>query len=295
LSFRKQGDQSDGAEKAKSDERSTKAKASKAGRDGSGKQSRAGAKPGKGAPVGKKTPGKRRAAKRAARGNKPKKRRAGGLARLDDGLVFVLSYPLRVRILASLKVEGDGSAADLGRRLNCSTYNANYHLKVLRKYGCAEIIKVEQVRGVDKKIYRAKVGVEFPTEILEVLPPAVHGLVVTAVLMTSFNDAEVALVTQAYEDRPESHASWSNLRLDERGWNELLKVVDGALVAGKKIEKAAKLRLEKEDEGGLTVSLNMSSFVLPDDAPPLEERLRVDAVRRRVKGKSRLQHAPDQD
>ena len=221
-------------------------------------------------------------------------KRRSGLARLDDGLVFVLSHPLRVRMLASLKIEGDASASELSERLNCSKYNTSYHMKVLRKYDCVEFVRKEKVRSVEKRIYRAKIAVEFPTEIWEALPPAVQGIVVTAVLMTSFSDAELALISHAYEDRPESHASWSNIQVDLPAWLAILKVVDGVLPAVKAIEEEAKDRIKaaSPDLPVMTVSLNMSAFVLPEDAIAVEDRLPVKKVAKRIKGKRSLKHDP---
>lgn len=235
---------------------------------------------------------KRKAPKKASRASKKKEQRKSGLARLNDGLLFVLSNPLRVRMLASLRVEGEASASDLARRLGCSKWNADHHMKVLKKYDCVEFVRSEPVRALEKKIYRAKVGIEFPTEIWEALPTPIQGMVLNSVFMTSFNDVEVALVSRAYEDRPESHASWSNLELDEEGWRQVLKLVDGALVAAKKIEKAAKGRMGDRDPD-LTVSLNMSSFVLPEDAASIEETMRTRATKNRDNGKKLLRHKPE--
>lgn len=237
-----------------------------------------------------KAKGKTQKSKSSKKGKSAK--RKSGLARLDDGLVFVLSHPLRVRMLASLKIEGDASAKELCERLNCSKYNTSYHMRVLRKYDCVELVRTEKVRSVEKRIYRAKIAVEFPTEIWDALPPAVQGMVVAAVFMTSYSDTEIALISRAYEDRPESHASWSNPVVDIPGWLALLKLVDGVLPAAKRIEEEAKDRIEAAggDISVLTVSLNMSAFVLPDDAAAIEERLPVRKVAKRIKGKQSLRH-----
>lgn len=236
-------------------------------------------------------------AKTQKKGNSEKRKtakRKSGLAKLDDGLVFVLSHPLRVRMLASLKTDGDASAKDLCERLNCTKYNASYHMRVLRKYDCVELVRKEKVRSVEKRIYRAKIAVEFPTEIWDELPPEVQGIVVSAVFMTSYSDAEIALISRAYEERPESHASWSNPVLDIPGWLAVLKLVDEVLPAVKEVEEEAKDRIEAAggDLPVVTVSLNMSAFVLPEDAPAIQERLPVKKVAKKVKGKRSLKHVP---
>ncbi|HET7444943.1 MAG TPA: helix-turn-helix domain-containing protein [Solirubrobacterales bacterium] len=223
-----------------------------------------------------------------------KRKKGGGLSRLDDGLVAVLSHPLRVRMLASLKTDGDASAMDLSRRLNCTKHNAAYHMKVLKKYDAVELVRVEQRGSTAKRVYRAKVAVEFPTEIWDTLPPVVQGMVIAAVFMTSYADAEVALVDRVYEHRPESHASWSNLEVDEEGWREILKLTDGALAATKTVLERVQARREAagDDQPLLKVSLNMSAFILPPDARPAAERVRVEDVAKRIEGKDSLKHSP---
>jgi predicted ArsR family transcriptional regulator len=216
-----------------------------------------------------------------------------GLARVDDGLVFVLSHPLRVRMLSALSAE-EGSASDLAERLNTNTWSTSYHMDVLKKYGCVEFVRDEKVRGFIKSIYRAKIEVNFPKEVWEELPPSVQQMVVAAVFMTSFSDAETALMSRAYEQRPESHASWSNLEVDEQGWLEIVKTMNQALEQSQKIEEEAKARLTtSKDDQILTVSLNLSTFVLPEDAQEIESRLSNSRARRRAKETSSLQHGRD--
>ena len=298
MSPRNEGRSDDGGEKRASPSRNAKAselsKSDRKSANGRDKKQAAAAKA-KAPPVRPKkakagaSTGK--APRNGTRATRERREQKSGLARLDDGLLFVLSNPLRVRMLASLRVEGEGSASDLARRLGCSKWNAGHHMKVLKKYDCVELVRIEPVRAVEKKVYRAKVGIEFPTEIWEALPTPIQGMVLNSVFMTSFNDVEVALVSRAYEDRPESHASWSNLELDDEGWRQVLKLVDGALVAAKKIEEAAKRRIGERDPD-LLVSLNMSSFVLPEDAASIAETMRTRAQKGRANGEKLLRHKP---
>jgi len=223
---------------------------------------------------------------------KRKRRGQSGLGRVDDGMLYVFSHPLRVRMIAELNEE-DGSASDLAKRLSVKTYNADYHLKKLLEYDCVEVVKRVRVRGTQKTIYRAKVKVEFPQGIFESLPSSVQKLVLAAVFMTSASDAQVALLADVFEKRPESHASWTNLKLDEQGWQELVERVDSILLAGKEIEAGARERLDDQDEEPLIVSLNLSAFVLPEGVDPVEARVAADQVREKIEGRRSLRHLVD--
>jgi predicted ArsR family transcriptional regulator len=208
---------------------------------------------------------------------------------VDDGMLYVFAHPLRVRMLAELNEE-DGSPSDLAKRLRVETYHTDYHMKKLLKYDCVEVVKRVKVRGTEKTIYRAKTKVEFPAELWGRLPPSVQKLVVAAVFMTSSSDAQVALLSDVFEKRPESHASWTNLRLDEQGWQELVADVDAVLTRAVQNQDRAKKRLEKRDEQPMVVSLNLSTFVLPDGVDPVEARVAASQVKEKVEGRHSLRH-----
>jgi hypothetical protein len=216
-------------------------------------------------------------------------RRSSGLGRVDDGMLYIFAHPLRVRMIAELNEE-DGSPSDLAKRLGVETYHTDYHMKKLLKYDCVEVVKRVRVRGTEKTIYRAKIKVEFPAELWAKLPPSVQKLVVAAVFMTSSSDAQVALLSDSFELRPESHASWTNLRLDEQGWQELVGDVDAVLTRAHEIQEAAKRRLEEREEGPLVVSLNLSTFVLPTGVDPVEARVAASQVKEKVEGRRSLRH-----
>jgi hypothetical protein len=226
--------------------------------------------------------------KKPADGSKAPQR-ASGLGRVDDGMLYVFAHPLRVRMIAELN-EADGSPSDLARRLGVETYHTDYHMKKLLKYDCVEKVRREKVRGTEKTIYRAKIKVEFPAELWERLPASVQKLVVAAVFMTSSSDAQIALLEDAFEKRPESHASWTNLRLDEEGWQVLVAEVDQLLGRAHEIESAAKARLDDRGIEPMIISLNLSTFVLPDSVNPVEARVQANQVKEKVEGRRSLRH-----
>jgi hypothetical protein len=196
------------------------------------------------------------------------------LGKVDDGLLFALRHPLRLRMLVSLNEEGDGSPSDLAKRLESTTEHCSHHIKVLEEYGYVEFLHKEFVPTGAKSIYRAIRKVEFPQEVWEKLPPAVQNQVVTGLFMSSFGDAEAALLSGTFEKHPESHASWTHLHLDQKRWNRLRKLLERTLVKALEIgEEADDLREngEDEEEGQLAVSFSILAYPLPDDAWPEDD------------------------
>jgi predicted ArsR family transcriptional regulator len=57
---------------------------------------------------------------------------------LDARSVQALAHPLRSRLLASLRVDGPGTASTLGERLGESSGATSYHLRVLAQHGFVE-------------------------------------------------------------------------------------------------------------------------------------------------------------
>ncbi|MFL5896961.1 MAG: hypothetical protein ACJ76D_00615 [Solirubrobacterales bacterium] len=216
-------------------------------------------------------------------------RRRSGLGRVDDGMLFVFSHPLRIRMIAALN-EQNGSASDLAKRLGIKTHHTNYHLKQLKLHDCVEVVRRVTVKGLPKTIYRAKVKVDFPEEVWKRLPASVKKLVVAAVFLTTSSDAQAALLAGSFEERPESHASWTSLKLDEQGWKMLSIRVDDLLADAQQLQADAKDRLAANKSLGLNVSLNLSAFVLPGDLDPPEQRLQDETAREKLRGRRTLRH-----
>lgn len=201
-------------------------------------------------------------------------KRKTGLGKVDDGLLFALRHPLRLRMLVSLNEEGDGSPSELAKRLESTTEHCSHHIKVLEEYGYVEFLRKEFVSTGAKSIYRAVRKVEFPQEVWERLPPAVQNQVVTGLFMSSFGDAEAALLSGAFEKHPESHASWTNLRLDQKRWKRLRNLLERTLTKALEIgeeAEAAKENGEVDGEEQLAVSFSILAYPLPDDAWPTDD------------------------
>lgn len=58
------------------------------------------------------------------------------MKRIDDVETFrALAHPLRMRLLAALRLDGPATASELGRRLAESSGSTSYHLRQLARYG----------------------------------------------------------------------------------------------------------------------------------------------------------------
>jgi hypothetical protein len=209
-----------------------------------------------------------------------------GLGEIDEGLLFVLRHPLRILMLVSLNEEGDGSPSDLAARLNVPVEHTAHHIKVLKRYKFVKEVRKVASGASTKTIYRAIRKVEFPKESWEALPPYVQNQVIFGLFLASFNDAESALLSGAYEERPESHASWMNFDLDERSWRRLIKLLDATFHKVIALQKSATDRKDEAERTGQplrTVSISMSAFLLPGEGAINDQRV----LRHEAKGVKR--------
>jgi len=77
---------------------------------------------------------------------------------IDQRLAKAMSSPLRARALA-LIAEGIASPKAIADELGLDVRGVAYHVRVLRKLGCIELVETQQRRGAIEHIYKAVDGV----------------------------------------------------------------------------------------------------------------------------------------
>jgi DNA-binding transcriptional ArsR family regulator len=77
---------------------------------------------------------------------------------IDQRLAKALSSPVRARALA-LIAEGVASPKAIAVELGLDVRGVAYHVRVLRKLGCIELVETQQRRGAIEHIYRVVSGV----------------------------------------------------------------------------------------------------------------------------------------
>ena len=77
---------------------------------------------------------------------------------IDQRLAKAMSSPLRARALA-LIAEGIASPKAISVELDLDVRSVAYHVRVLRKLGCIELVETQQRRGAIEHIYRVVDGV----------------------------------------------------------------------------------------------------------------------------------------
>jgi predicted transcriptional regulator len=155
-------------------------------------------------------------------------------ASLEHSVAKAFAHPLRVRILGILN-EKVASPNLLSQELGQSLNLVAYHVRVLEKYNCIELVDTKQRRGATEHFYRAS----------------------SSQLLSDSEWAEF----EALEDR---HLSRTQMRVDERGWEEVKTLLEETRKGLARIESATRKRLRSNRETGTEAKVEILHSKLPE-------------------------------
>lgn len=186
--------------------------------------------------------------------------------RLDPSLVSALSHPLRVHILDAL-AEAAASPSDLAREVGLSVNYVAYHVKELQKLGYVELVKTEPRRGTVEHYYRAKRFFMLDDSEWERLPRQIKAGLYANVFGIVIGDVKEALEADTFSSR-NSHLSRTRLRVDEQGWEDLMKILEEALNHVLALQVECTERLEANGEEGISAAVSITGFEAPTGHSP---------------------------
>ena len=156
-------------------------------------------------------------------------------ASLEQSVAKAFAHPLRVRILGILN-EKVASPNLLSQQLDQSLNLVAYHVRVLEKYRCIELVDTKQRRGATEHFYRAS-----SSQLL--------------------SDSEWARF-EALEDR---HLTRTEMVVDDRGWREVTELLEETRKSLARIESSARKRVRRGDEGAIRAKVEILHSKLPDE------------------------------
>jgi DNA-binding transcriptional ArsR family regulator len=173
------------------------------------------------------------------------------------------AHPLRVQILIILN-EQVASPNMLSQQLDQSLNLVAYHVRVLEKYDCIELVDTKQRRGATEHFYRATRR-QFLTDsewsrLPESLRPGLSG----AMLKSAFDDVEEALDRGTFDEIEDRHLSRTPMVVDKQGWEESANLLAGTLDRLLEIQAGANKRLSQSGEEGMLSKVVMLHFKSPN-------------------------------
>lgn len=195
----------------------------------------------------------------AGKGSVRRKRESG----IDERLVKSLTHGLRVEILTILN-ERIASPNELSKELGEGLSQVSYHVKVLKDYGCIELVKTEPRRGAVEHYYRATSRAWLSDRDWELIPASVRAGLSADLLELVLGDAVAALEAGTLEARVDTHLSRTPMILDEDGWGEATELLERTLGELIEVQERSTRRLAASGENGVYASVSLLGFEVPE-------------------------------
>jgi hypothetical protein len=179
---------------------------------------------------------------------------------IDQRLVRALAHPLRVQILEIL-TEAIASPNRLSEELETDLPDVAYHTRTLDKCGCLELVKTAQRRGATEHFYKAAPDSFIGTRDWRNVPRPVLGGVSGATLETFLDKAVSALESGTLDGRNDTVFRWMPLLLDQKGWQEVVAILEEAtnLILSAHVRSQDRLH-ETGGQGAISTVIGMASF-----------------------------------
>jgi Helix-turn-helix domain len=193
----------------------------------------------------------------------PKTKKKDGVEQI---VAKAFAHPLRVQILIILN-ERVASPNLLSQELDQSLNLVAYHVRVLEKYDCIELVDTKQRRGATEHFYRATRR-QFLTDsewarMPENLRPGLAG----AMLKSVFEDLEAASNSGTLDEVDDLHLSRTPMVVDKQGWADVSDLLRETLDRVLEIQAEASQRIAEggEDaEPGILSKVHMLHFKSPE-------------------------------
>lgn len=191
---------------------------------------------------------------------KPKKRKDS----VEQIVAKAFAHPLRVQILVLLN-ERVASPNLLAQELGQSLNLVAYHVRVLEKYDCIELVDTAQRRGATEHFYRASRRPFLSDTEWSRIPESLRPGVAQAVLKSVIEDLEEASRGGSLDEVDELQLSRTPMVVDKQGWEDVSTLLRGTLERVAEIQSEASQRLLGSEERGIASKVHVLHFRSPQD------------------------------
>lgn len=190
----------------------------------------------------------------------PKTKKKDGVEQI---VAKAFAHPLRVEILIILN-ERVASPNLLAQELGQSLNLVAYHVRVLERYDCIELVDTKQRRGATEHFYRATRR-QFLSDaewsrMPEILRPAISG----AMLKSVFQDIEEAVRSGTLDEVEDLHLSRTPMVVDKQGWSDVGSLLGKTLDRLLEIQAECAARISDGDGQAIPSKVEMLHFKSPD-------------------------------
>jgi DNA-binding transcriptional ArsR family regulator len=181
---------------------------------------------------------------------------------VDPRIAKALSHPMRARILTILN-ERVASPNEIAEMIDERLPNVSYHVRALLDLGCIELVDTAQRRGAIEHYYRAIVRPFFSDRDWKRLPKTGRQAISDSILRIVWEDVSEAMKAATFESRPDRHLSHTRMVLDDKGFEEMAKLLADAVSEAERIESRSAARIKKGDGDEVHTTLALMHFESP--------------------------------
>jgi hypothetical protein len=185
----------------------------------------------------------------------------------NDGVEQIVAkafaHPLRVQILIILN-ERVASPNLLSQELGQSLNLVAYHVRVLEKYDCIELVDTKQRRGATEHFYRATRRQFLTDREWSRMPQSLRPGLSGAMLKALFDDVEEAVVHDTFDEVEDRHLSRTPMIVDRQGWSDVAGLLTNTLDRVLQIQSEASERIAVSGEKEMHARVMMLHFKFPD-------------------------------
>ena len=189
---------------------------------------------------------------------------------VEQIIAKAFAHPLRVQILIILN-EKVASPNMLAQTLGESLNLVAYHVRVLEKYDCIELVDTKQRRGATEHFYRATRRQFLTDSEWARLPEGLRPGLSSAMLKSAFDDVDEALEEGTFDELDDRHLSRTPMVVDKKGWEDTVSLLAGALDRLLEIQAEANERLATGKEQGTLSKVVMLHFKSPSTSKGAKE------------------------
>lgn len=185
------------------------------------------------------------------------------------------AHPLRVQILIILN-EKVASPNMLAQQLDQSLNLVAYHVRVLEKYDCIELVDTKQRRGATEHFYRATRRQFLSDDEWSRMPASLRPGMAGAMLKSVFEDIEAAAKSGTLEEVEDIHLSRTPMVVDKQGWSDVSALLKGTLERLLEIQAEASERIATGEDEGILSKVHLLHFKSPEPESLEQEAISAD-------------------
>ncbi len=183
-------------------------------------------------------------------------------------LAAAMTHPTRLRTMTAL-AERTATPREIAEEIDEPVNNVAYHVKILAKLGCVELIETRPAGGgrVAEHVYRATQMAYFDDDAWAQLGERERLNVVAAIMNQVTEDVAQAMASGTFYEPDDNHLSQTPMVVDDEGWRETIELLDETLDRLATIQE----RVDERSDGTepkMRAKVAMLHFRSPDRPPP---------------------------